>query len=424
MSMHIPWSIKNSRERQVKTLERVEKNADDVKSVFTSTFTPAINARDSGIKSPVAGALISVKDLFDVEGRVTRAGTRFMENDEPAALDAIAIKQLKNAGAVLLGHTNMTELAYSGLGLNPHYGTPANALHADCVPGGSTAGGAVSVALGLADIAIGTDTGGSLRIPAAFNGIVGFKPSQLSVSRQGCKTLSGSLDSVGPMASNVNTCRLAFNAMRRSIPESKGLSKPTFVIPTNFGTHDLDPTTNDGFYTAVDKLSDAGFSIETRPIPVLDGVKNLAAWQFAAVEARAEYEYAFDKYFDLIDPRVSSRLARADEVSALGFCKILNARALLIEQYRLEESGRILLMPTTPIVAPKLSDLIDDDDAYYSTNALVLRNPSVANVLDGCSISLPFKHRSHSIGVMLTAPAYHDDALLSLALKVEGVLRH
>ncbi|MGK0231173.1 MAG: aspartyl-tRNA(Asn)/glutamyl-tRNA(Gln) amidotransferase subunit A [Gammaproteobacteria bacterium] len=422
MSIRIPWSVKNSRERQFKTLERIEKNADDVKSVFTSTFTPAINALNSGIKSPVAGALISVKDLFDVEGRVTRAGTRFMENDESAASDAIPVKQLKDAGAILLGHTNMTELAYSGLGLNPHYGTPANALHADCVPGGSSAGGAVSVALGLADIAIGTDTGGSLRIPAAFNGIVGFKPSQISVSRQGCKTLSGSLDSVGPMASNVNACRLAFNAMRRSTPESKTLSKPTFVIPTNFGTDDLDTTTSDGFYKAVDKLSDAGFTIETRSIPVLNGVKNLAAWQFAAVEARAEYEYAFDKYFDLIDPRVSSRIARADEVSALDFCKILNARVLLIEQYRLEESGRIVLMPTTPIVAPKLSDLIDDDDAYYSTNALVLRNPSVANVLDGCSISLPFKHKSHSIGVMLTAPAYHDDALLSLALKVEGVL--
>lgn len=422
--MDMPWSVKNCKERQAKSLNRVEKNTDDVKSVFTSTFTPDVHSHNSGINSPIAGALVSVKDLFDVQGRVTRAGTRFMENDKPAGSDAIPLKQLKDAGAVLLGHTNMTELAYSGLGMNPHYGTPANALQPDCVPGGSTAGGAVSVALGLADIAIGTDTGGSLRIPAAFNGIVGFKPSQISVSRQGCKTLSGSLDSVGPMASNVNACQLAFNAMRRSITESQALNNPTFVIPTNFGTDDMDSATSDGFYKAVDKLSNAGFDIETRSIPVLNGLKNLAIWQFAAVEARAEYENAFNTQFGLIDPRVSSRIARADEISALSFCKTLNERALLIEQYRREESGRVVLMPTTPIVAPKLSDLIDNDDAYFSTNVLVLRNPSVANVLDGCSISLPFRHKAHSIGVMLTAPAYHDDAILSLAQKVESVLMH
>ena len=425
MSMDTPWSVKNSEERHVKSLDRIEHNADDVKSVFTTTFTTAgVKSRESTIKSPVAGALISVKDLFDVEGMVTRAGTRFMENDEPAGSDAIPIKQLKDAGAILLGHTNMTELAYSGLGINPHYGTPANALQAECIPGGSTAGGAVSVALGLADIAIGTDTGGSLRIPAAFNGIVGFKPSQVSVSRQGCKTLSGSLDSVGPMAANVQACRLAFNAMRRFTSETKTLSKPTFLIPDNFGTDDMDSITKKGFYAAVDILSNAGFDIQTRSIPVLNGVKELAVWQFAAVESRAEYEYAFDKHFKQMDPRVSSRIARADSVSALDFCKNLNERKRLIDQYRYEESGCVILMPTTPVVAPKLADLLDDDEAYFSTNALVLRNPSVANILDGCSISLPFKHESHSIGVMLTAQAYHDDALLALAQQVESALVH
>ena len=186
----------------------------------------------------------------------------------------------------------------------------------------------------------------------------------------------------------------------------------------------MDAITGKGFYEAVDKLSNAGFNIETRSIPVLNGVKNLAAWQFAAVESRAEYEYAFDNQLDKMDPRVSSRIARADDVSAFDYCKSLNARKLLIEQYRHEESGCVILMPTTPIVAPKLADLLNDDEAYFNTNTLVLRNPSMANLLDGCSISLPFKHKSHSIGVMLTAPAYHDDALLALAQQLEAALGH
>lgn len=422
MNLDTPWSVKNCKERQAKSLDRIEKDTNDVKSVFTATFKPDPKSSNANIKSPLAGALISVKDLLDVAGKVTRAGTRFMQDNEPATSDAPPLKQLKDAGALLLGHTNMTELAYSGLGINPHYGTPANALHGDCIPGGSTAGGAVSVALRLADIAIGTDTGGSLRIPAAFNGIVGFKPSQLNVSRHGCKTLSGSLDSVGPMAANVNTCRLAFNVMRRSSANAKSLHKPTLVIPDNFGTDDLDAVTSSGFYKAVDKLSNAGFIIETREVAVLNGVKNLAVWQFAAVESRAEYEDAFTEHFDLIDPRVSSRIARADGVSAMEYCKTLHARNRLIEQYRNEESGPVILLPTSPIVAPKLADLLKDDDAYFSTNAQVLRNPSVANLLDGCSISIPFRHQLYSIGIMLTAPTFHDDALLSLAQRVESAL--
>ena len=420
--MDIPWSAKNAKERQAKTLDRVENNSTSVKSVFTKIFKPDTTSRDIQIKSPMAGALISVKDLFDVKGEVTRAGTRFMENDAPATTDAIPIAQLRRAGAILLGHTNMTELAYSGLGINPHYGTPSNAVDPACVPGGSTAGGAVSVALGLADIAIGTDTGGSLRIPAAFNGIVGFKPSQINVSRQGCKTLSGSLDSVGPMAANVNACRLAFNAMRNAVTVAKPLKNPTLVIPENFGTGDLDSATHSGFYEAVEKLRKSGFTIETRPISVLDGVMNLAAWQFAAVESRAEYETAFIEHLELIDPRVASRIARADDVTALDYCKSLNARNVLIEQYQQEESGRVMLMPTTPVVAPKLIDLSNDDEAYFSVNALVLRNPSVANVLNGCSISLPYRYDSKSIGIMLTAPTHYDDALLRVAQQAETAL--
>ena len=190
MSNDITWSAATGTDRLNQSLERVQSDVPAVQSVFTQTYSREAAIKSGNIKSPLSGALVSVKDLFDVEGYVTRAGTVFMEDDAPATHSAPPVQQLRDAGALLVGHTNMTELAYSGLGINPHHGTPKNVLYPSAVPGGSTAGGAVSVALGLADIAVGTDTGGSVRIPAAFNGIVGFKPTQATVSREGCKSLS------------------------------------------------------------------------------------------------------------------------------------------------------------------------------------------------------------------------------------------
>ncbi len=423
MGTNIPWSVNNVSERLTKTLDRVSKNDKDVKAVFTSTFAPGNVKTKQPVKSPLAGALVSVKDLFDVEGHVTRAGTKFMENDAAALCDAPPISQLRKAGAVMVGHTNMTELAFSGLGINPHYGTPANTLIPGTVPGGSTAGGAVSVATGLADIAVGTDTGGSLRIPAAFNGIVGFKPSQISVSRQGCKTLSSSLDSVGPMAGNVRAVRLAYHAMRQSVQAFKTFKQASFVVPTNFGMDDLDSAVSDGFKAALDKLSNAGFAVEERSIPVLDTLKTLPLWHFASVESMAEYQQAMDKHIDIMDPRVASRIARAKDVDAVSYCQSLSARRTLISQYQADEADNIILMPTCPVLPPKLADLLDDDDRYYATNLQVLRNPSVANVLDACSVSLPYKHQSHTIGVMLTAANLHDDALLNVAQRCESIFR-
>jgi len=246
MSKGISWSAATGIDRLQQTLERIETDVPQVRSIFTQTFSTETAINQRKIKTPLSGALVTVKDLFDVEGYVSRAGTVFMQNDDPASSFASPIRQLRDAGAILVGHTNMTELAYSGLGINPHYGTPKNALSPLAVPGGSTAGGAVSVAIGLADIAIGTDTGGSLRIPAAFNGIVGFKPSQATVSRDGCKALSHTLDSVGPMAKNVSACRLAYHTMRQSIEPGNLLSKPTLV---RYGCRNLRRLRCSGRYT-------------------------------------------------------------------------------------------------------------------------------------------------------------------------------
>jgi aspartyl-tRNA(Asn)/glutamyl-tRNA(Gln) amidotransferase subunit A len=278
---------------------------------------------------------MSVKDLFDVKGFITKAGTQFMKFDEPAAKDCDVIARLREAGAVFIGHTNMTELAYSGLGLNPHYGTPVNALYADCIPGGSTSGGAISVACGAADVAIGTDTGGSLRIPAAFNGIVGFKPTQNSVSREGCKALSQSLDSVGTMAASVDACKLVYQAIAQSLREPIVDLQPEFIVPTNYGMDDLEPAVATGFSEAIEILRRQGFKVRYESLNTLHALKTLPVWQFSSIESRASYDEAYKTQREIMDPRVASatRMGRADEVSAIEYRKTLNSRNELITRF-------------------------------------------------------------------------------------------
>jgi aspartyl-tRNA(Asn)/glutamyl-tRNA(Gln) amidotransferase subunit A len=427
MSKQIPWSPSTAAKRLSDLENRFSSATDDLRSVFTQTFfkeaSDQIKTLNQRPNSPLKGALVSVKDLFDVIGKTTKAGTRFMASHAPAQTDAPAIKNLRDAGAIFVGHTNMTELAYSGLGLNPHYGTPENALVAGAIPGGSTSGGAVSVAQGAADIAIGTDTGGSLRIPAAFNGITGFKPTQRTVSRAGCKALSCSLDSVGPMAQSVEICAMAYQALSNGTHDNSKTVAPVFIIPTNYGMDDLDPQVHDAFKSAASRISEAGFTVEEKHIETFETLKSLAIWQFSSVESRGEYDDAFQTDRNSFDPRISSRMARADEVSAVAYRQTLNLRESLIEEYNQEIGNNILLMPTVPILPPSF-EAMEDDDEYTRVNLQVLRNPSIANVMDCCSISLPYKHVNDTIGVMLTAVALHDLSLLELAQKCETLFEN
>lgn len=424
MTPSIPWTFDSAHERVTDVLSRVSADEPVLRHAFTQMFEALALEQSSEptahTSHPLSGALISVKDLFDVAGFVTRAGTRFMANDAPAEQDAAAIGRLAAAGAVLIGHTNMTELAYSGLGLNPHYGTPESVLYPGCIAGGSTAGGAVSVAAGAADIAIGTDTGGSLRIPAAFNGIVGFKPSQSTVSPQGCRPLSQSLDSIGPMAKSVEACRLAFQTMRDYPETVERRLDPSFIVPENYGMDDLQPEVADAFDHSLILLTEAGYSVERRTLHSLEKLKTLAIWHFSAVESRAYYDDAYQLHHASIDPRVSSRMARANGLSAIEYRQTLNLRQQLTDDYQREMQGKVLLMPTVPILPPRVSDL-NDDDVYTRLNLQVLRNPSIANVMNGCSISLPFTHEQDTIGIMLSAATLSDQALLDLAQRCEAL---
>ena len=387
------------------------------RSVFTERFdyvTPQ--------QGPLTGAIISIKDLFQVEGYKTQAGSVFI-NKQPALQDAATVALLRKAGASFLGHTNMTELAYSGLGLNPHYGTPDNPINPGRITGGSTSGGAASVALGVADAALGTDTGGSLRIPAAFCGLTGFKPSQQTVSREGCLPLSESLDSIGPIAKTVEECERLWHILSGipTVDTKENVSSLTFVVPSNFGMNDLDALVEQGFTEALTRLEAAGVVVERRFIAALESYKTLPIWQFSAFECQAFYSKTYDLATADIDPRVASRIVRANTIKSEDFQQTQAARYAFIQQMVEDEPNTVFLLPTVAVVAPKLTDL-EENSEYDRVNLLCLRNTSFANVLDGCSVSLPFRFQNEPMGFMLTAGNGMDQQILDLAKKWKRVI--
>tara|TARA_R110001599_G_scaffold83993_10_gene225749 strand:- start:22617 stop:23879 length:1263 start_codon:yes stop_codon:yes gene_type:complete len=387
------------------------------RNVFTELFDYV--APQEG---PLNGAIISIKDLFQVEGYKTQAGSVFI-NKQPALQDAAAVALLRKAGASFLGHTNMTELAYSGLGLNPHYGTPDNPIISGRITGGSTSGGAASVALGAADAALGTDTGGSLRIPAAFCGLTGFKPSQQTVSREGSLPLSDALDSVGPIAKTVEECERLWHILSGASGTKNGadLSQLTFVVPSNFGMNDLDVLVEQGFNEKLACLEAAGIVVERRFIAALESYKTLPVWQFSAFECQAFYSKAYDLATANIDPRVASRIVRANTIKSEDFQQTQAARHAFIQQMAEDEPNTVFLLPTVAVVAPKLSDL-EQDSEYDRLNVLCLRNTSLANVLNGCSLSLPFCFQQEPMGLMLTAGNGMDQGLLDLAKQWQPIV--
>jgi len=402
-------------------LEEILDKTSKTKSVFTRLY-PEKAKLDATRVGPCAGLTMTAKDLFDIEGEVTRAGSRILDDRPAAAQDAPAVAKMRSAGAVLIGSTTMTELAYSGLGLNPHDGTADNPVYPGHIPGGSTSGGAVSVALKLADIALGSDTGGSLRIPAAFCGVTGFKPSQATVSREGTVPLSDGLDSIGPIAKDVSTCALAWQVMAGQEPQSYSPRKNKLVVPENFGLNDLDAEVASGFEALVTDLTVKGWEVERRSFPVMEAYKQLPVWHFSAVESRRSFEDEYQNKADLFDPRVRSRMKRADEVSDAEFDQTVQRRKELISAFNEELGDAMILLPTVAILPPSFKD-VEEDVNYDRLNLLALRNTSLANVMDGCSISIPFQNDGNTLGAMLVAVGGKDKDLLSVSLALESDLQ-
>lgn len=380
--------------------------------------------------SPYAGIPVSVKDLFDLAGDVTTAGSVALRDAAPAEADAPAIARLRAAGFIVIGRTNMTEFAYSGLGINPHYGTPASPHDRAPrrIPGGSSSGAAVSVADGMAAVAIGSDTGGSCRIPAALCGITGYKPTARSVPRGGAVPLSTTLDSFGPLGNSVECCRVAHQIMSGS---PVGIARPSTLrglrvaVPETTVLDDMDRPVAEAFERALRTLSLAGVQIERRPFPAFERVAAInARGGLSAPEAYAWHRGLIAAQGDRYDPRVLSRIVKARDMGAADYVDVLRLRAELVSDVGAAlEPYDAIIMPTVPQVAPEIAALEADEALYVRFNGLMLRNPSIVNMFDGCAISLPM-HRAGEApaGLTLAAAGGCDAALFAHAAAVERTL--
>ena len=377
--------------------------------------------------SRFAGIPVSIKDLFDIRGQVTRAGSRALEDSAPAERDAPAVARLRRAGMIVIGRTNMTEFAYSGIGINPHYGTPKGAWRRDVghVPGGSSSGAAVSIVDRMAYGALGTDTGGSCRIPAAYNGIVGYKPTQRRIPLDGGVPLSFTLDSFGPLANSVQCCA-TLDAMLADEPLVPLRPRPIrgthLAVPTTVALDEIDDAVAKTFERALETLSRAGAQIERIEVPeFLDvGIMNTKGG-FAASESYAWHRYLITSKGDMYDPRVAVRILRGESMSAADYIDLVNARRSLIAR----AAARLapydaLVMPTTANTPPRIADLADDK-AFAVANLRSLRNCTLINMIDGCAISIP-AHRDGEVpvGLMLASSGGSDRRIFELAAGMEG----
>jgi aspartyl-tRNA(Asn)/glutamyl-tRNA(Gln) amidotransferase subunit A len=380
--------------------------------------------------SRFAGIPISIKDLFDIQGQVTRAGSRALDDSPVAEHDAATVARLRQAGFVLIGRTNMTEFAYSGIGINPHYGTPKGAWNRaeGHVPGGSSSGAAVSVLDGMAHGALGTDTGGSCRIPAAYNGIVGYKPTQRRVPLDGSVPLSFSLDSIGPLARSVACCAV-LDAVLANEPVTSLKPRPVqgmrLAVPTTIALDDLDATVAQTFERALATLSNHGALIERIEMSeFLDIGPMNAKGGFAASESYAWHRYLITAKGDIYDPRVSVRILRGEAQSAADYIDLLNERRSLIRRVNARLAPYdALVLPTTANTPPRIADLADDK-AFTAANLRALRNCTLINMIDGCAISLP-AHREGEVpvGLMLAGAGGSDHRIFELAAGMEAVIR-
>ncbi len=379
------------------------------------------------VASPLAGLPVSIKDLFDVAGEPTLAGSKALDDRPPAQRDAPVVARLRAAGAVLIGRTNMTEFAFSGIGINPLYGTPGNPHDRHLIPGGSSSGAAVSVGDGAAIVAIGSDTGGSVRIPAALCGIVGFKPTQHRIPRDGVIPLSTTLDSIGPLANSVACCAIADAVMAGEPPEAPEpfpVDGLRLGVPQSYVLDGLAPEVAGAFADACAALSRAGARVIDLPLEELNELPAInAAGGFAPIEAYAWHKKLLARRGADYDPRVRTRIERAGGMDAVDYINLCAARADLIARVAARAAGfDALLMPTVAITAPPIAAFERDED-YRHLNAQILHNPSVINFLDRCAVTIPIQLAgTPPVGLMVVGEHGADRRLLALARGIERAL--
>ena len=427
----------SSRDRLEQALARIADPAGEgaraCLTVYADAARKAADAADARAKAgqawgPLDGAIVAIKDLFDVAGEVTRAGSRVLAEEAlVATADAPAVQRLREAGAVIVAKTNMSEFAFSGVGANPHFGTPGNPFDRARVPGGSTSGGAVAVADGLCEIAIGTDTGGSTRIPAALCGIVGWKPSKQRVPTDGAFPLSFTLDSVGPMARSVADCALADAVMadeRVTTPEPASLAGLRLGVWQGMPFEGIDQTVSAAWSAATARLSRAGVRLSDETIALVDDMVQVnAKGGFAPTESFAIHRGRLKRNAAGIDPNIRVRIERGGAVAAADYIDMAQGRARLIRAMDARMGAfDALILPTAPIVAPTLAEVATPEE-FGRRNAMLLRNPAPINFFDLCAISLPLPRGGGlSCGLMLVGRNGQDRRLFEIAAAVEKLL--
>jgi aspartyl-tRNA(Asn)/glutamyl-tRNA(Gln) amidotransferase subunit A len=421
------------RDRLEACLAKIDDPTGEGKRAFTRLYTEQARAladaqdrlQAAGAPlGPLGGAIVAIKDLYDVAGEPTTAGSIALSDAPPAKSEAPAIARLRAAGAVIIGKTNMTEFAYSGIGMNPHYGTPGNPFDRARIPGGSTSGGAVAVADGMCDIAIGSDTGGSTRIPAAFCGIAGLKPTQKRIPLDGALPLSSTLDSIGPMALAIGDCALADAVMAGENPETSAAADLRHVrlgLCKSLMLDGLDNTVAKAFDRAIQALAPAKLTDFSTDLFVAMNEIN-ARGGFTAAESFAWHRDLLARRGKDYDPRVRVRIERGGLLSAADYIEMKQERGVLVRAMDAALADiDALVMPTVPVVAP-LMDAVKADDEFMRINLQVLRNTAPANFFDLCAVSLPIPTDGLAAGLMLVGRHGRDKRLLRIAAAVEAAL--
>lgn len=430
-------TAKTARERLEACLERIADPQGEGKRAFTKVYVEearvAAAAADARAKyghslGPLDGRIISIKDLLDVAGEPTTGGSVVYRDAAPAKADAPVVTRLRAAGAVIVGKTNMTEFAFSGIGLNPHYGTPGNPADRSRIPGGSSSGAAVSLMDGMCEISIGTDTGGSIRVPAAFCGAVGFKPTQSRVPRDGAMALSMTLDSIGPLTRSVADAAmvdalLAGEAARALAP--RDVSGMRLAMPLGRLFDKMDEAVSRAFERAVDMLLKAGARIVEIDIePLLQQLAEInAIGSISAVEAAYIHADVLRDKADQIDRRVVARIRGGSNVSGADYVRMIELRNAAVAQAKRDFSAfDALILPSIPHVAPRIAELEANDAAFSATNMLTLRNTTQFNMLDCCGYSLPIPDAGAlPVGFMLIGAQGADHALHDVAAGIEAL---
>jgi aspartyl-tRNA(Asn)/glutamyl-tRNA(Gln) amidotransferase subunit A len=417
-------------------LARIADPAGEGKRAFVTVYADAARAAAEAqdrlravgyVASPLAGIPVSIKDLFDVAGERTLAGSKALDDAPPAKADAPVVARLKAAGAVIVGRTNMTEFAFSGVGINPHYGTPGNPHDRSLIPGGSSAGAPISVADGMAAVAIGTDTGGSVRIPAALCGLIGFKPTQYRLPRDGAVPLSTTLDSIGPIGVSVACCALTDAVMAGEPAEVPAAIAPDGLrlgIPQTVMLDDLETPVAAAFERALAALTRAGARIVELPLEMLgDNARINIKGGLPVAEAFAWHEKLIERRGQDYDPRIRTRIARGREMTAAEYIRLVNERADFIRRFDAEtQAFDALIMPTVPLTAPPMAAFARDED-YFRLNTRLLRNTAIINFLDRCALTVPIETPGTApVGLMVVGRHGEDRRLLAIGGGIETLL--